>query len=71
MKLVYLAPIAATMADNSASYITNPIDYVVLAIQVYAALSGQFAIPLPANTDSLTFNSELDFGFNHELGGYV
>lgn len=56
MKLVYLAPIAATMADNSASYITNPIDYVVLAIQVYAALSGQFATPLPANTDSLTFN---------------
>lgn len=71
MSLVYVAPTVQSMADGRSNYITNPNDYVISQVRAYSSSNGSFLAPLPANANSTTFNSDLDFGFNHDLAGYA
>ena len=65
VSLVYIAPTASSMADGRSNYITNPSDIVILGMRTISMVTGNFPQPLAANANSMSFSSELDFGFNH------
>jgi len=71
VKLVYVAPTVNSMADNSTNYITNPSDTIISNIRTNAQTNTSIPVPLPANMAAATFDSEVDFGSNHELPGYA
>jgi hypothetical protein len=70
VSLVYIAPIASSMADGTTNYITNPNDYVIQGLRIIAQ-AGSFPAPLAANAVAATFSSDSYFGFNHDLLGYT
>jgi len=66
VKLVYVAPTVATMADNSTNYITNPNDTVISNLSQNSYYGNtNLSAPLRANMPAVNFDSEVDFGSNH------
>lgn len=69
--LVYTAPLASSMADGLTSYLSNPADVVLTAINAIATATSAFPVSLSPNMQSSTFDSSLDAGYNHDFQGYV
>ena len=71
VKLVYVAPTVDNMADGTTNYITNPNDTIISNIRTNAQTNTSITVPLAANMPAVNFDSEVDFGSNHELPGYA